>query len=168
MLNKAVEISKLDKKMAIGSNLPQLAVGASAFSMDMMDKTSSNALIFATLSIPISDWWGGSHKIKEKQISINMAQNKLAETSELLNLQMQQTKQQAEESYWEVEYAKEAETEAGEHLKVVTDNYHAGVVSTSDLLEAKAMHQQALDNLTDANCHYQIAVAKFKQANGQY
>jgi len=168
LLDKAVEISKLDKKMAIGSNLPQIAIGASAFSMDMMDNTTSNALIFATVSIPISDWWGGSHKIKEKQISINMAQNKLAETSELLSLQMQQTKQQAEESYWEVEYAKEAEAEASEHLKVVTDNYHAGVASTSDLLEAKAMHQQALDNLTDANCHYQIAVAKFKQANGQY
>ena len=134
----------------------------------MMNSTSSNALVFATLTIPISDWWGGSHQIKAKQINLNIAQNKLAETAELLNLQMQQSRQQAEESYWEVEFAKEGEAQASEHLKVIADNHQAGVATTSDLLEAQAMHQQALDQLADAHCRYHIAMTKFKQSIGEY
>lgn len=168
MLDNLVTIKKLDKKMSIGANMPQLAVGVNAFSQDAMNVKYSCGLVFVTLSIPISDWWGGYHKIKQKQININLAQNKLAETTDLLNLQMQQTKQQAEESFFEIEYAKEGVVESTEHLKVITDNYQSGVSSTSDLLEAKAMHQQALDNLTDSRCRQQIAIAKFLQAVGKY
>jgi outer membrane protein TolC len=167
VLDKLVEVNKLEKSMAVGANLPQLSIGASAFSQDVMDVTSSNAFVFATLSIPISDWWGGSHKIKEKELRLQIAQHKLAETAELMNVQMQQAKQQVEESYWEVEFAKEGEAQASEHLKVVTDNHGAGVVPTSDLLEARAMYQQSLDKLTDAQCRRQIAKAKYKQAMGQ-
>ena len=168
MLNSVVKIKQLDKKMALGANMPQIAIGATAYSQDVMDSKYSNGLAFVTLSIPISDWWGGAHKIKQKQIHINVAQNKLTETSELLNLQLQQAKQQAEESFFEIEYAQEGVSQASEHLKVITDNYLSGMSSTSDLLEAKAMHQQSLDNLIDSQCRQQIAIAKFLQAVGKY
>ncbi len=168
ILSKAVEINRLEKKMAIGEHLPQLAVGATAFYLDIMDNTSTNGMVFATLSIPISDWWGGSHKAKSKQIKMEVAQNKLLETSELLVLQIQQTKNQLEESFQEIEFAKEAEAQAREHLKVVNDNHGAGLASTSDLLEAEAMHQQSLEQLTDAQCNQQIAQARYKQAIGLY
>ncbi|MFT3738272.1 MAG: efflux RND transporter permease subunit [Breznakibacter sp.] len=167
MLDKAVEISKLEKHMAFGEHLPQLAVGATGFTYDAMDNTASNALVFATVSIPISDWWGGSHKVKQKQIRIQAAQEKLGETAELLALQMQQTRQQVEEAYWETELAKEGVAQADEHFKVVKDNHDVGVATTSDLLEAQAMHQQALDRLTDARCKYHVSLAKYKQAMGE-
>lgn len=168
MLEKAVEINRLEKKMARGANLPQLAVGATAFHLDIMDDASTKTMAFATLTIPISDWWGGSHKIKAKQIKLESAQNKLIETGELINLQIQQAKKQLEESFQEVELAKEAKIQAQEHLKVVNDNHTAGLASTSDLLEAKAMQQQSLEQLTDALCNQQLAKAKYKQAVGEY
>jgi outer membrane protein TolC/preprotein translocase subunit SecF len=168
MLSKAVEINRIEKKIAQGEHLPQLAVGATAYHLDVMDDTSTKGLVFATISIPISDWWGGSHKVKVKQIKLESAQNKLSETAELLTLQMQQTKNQLGESFREVEFAIEAEAQAREHLKVISDNHSAGLASTADLLEAKAMHQQTLEQLTDARCHQQIAQSRYKQAIGEY
>lgn len=167
LLSKVVDISHLEKKMAMGSYLPKLAVGASAFYLDVMDNNNTDAIVFATLTIPISDWWGGSHKIKEKQIKLQQAQNKLVETSELLHLQMLQSRQQLEESYRETEWANESEAQAREHLKIVADNQQAGVATTADLLEAQAMHQQSLDKVIDARCRFHISMAKYKQALGE-
>lgn len=167
MLDDALTISKLEKRNALGEQMPQLALGAVAFTNDLMDNTSHNGLVFATLSVPISGWWGGSHKIKQTQLKYLVAQEKLDETAELLQLQMQQARQQAEESYWEIGLAHKGVEQATEHLKVVADHQRAGVTATSDLLEAQALYQQALDKLTDARCKHFIALAKYRQSIGE-
>jgi hypothetical protein len=61
----------------------QLALGGMAAYVDVANSGVTQKFAFASLSIPISDWWGGSHKIKQHQIKIEKAHNKLSETSEL-------------------------------------------------------------------------------------
>ena len=58
--------------------------------------------------------------------------------------------------------------QARENMEVTDDNYRAGVVSISDLLEAQALFQSAQDNITDAQCSFQIKSAKYLQAIGSY
>lgn len=168
MLNTAVKASELQKKMIIGENLPQLSIGAVGFYQDAMKQTSTNAIGFVSLSIPLSDWWGGSHKMKEQQIKTNEAQNKLQETSELLVLQINQAQNDLDETYFQIGNAQKSVEQAGENLKVTNDNYKAGVSTMSDLLEAQSTYQQALDNLTEARCNYQIKSANYQQAIGAY
>jgi outer membrane protein TolC/preprotein translocase subunit SecF len=168
MLNQAISAEKLQKKMAMGECLPQLSVGLLGYSADMMDKTSTNAMAFVAMSIPISDWWGGSHKIKEAQFKVEEATNKLNETSELLTLQMQQAKNELDETYFQIGTAQSSIEQAKENLKVVDDNYKAGVSSMSDLLEAQALYQDALNQYTDAICTYNIKTANYLQAIGKY
>lgn len=164
MLQKAVEAEKLQKRMARGEILPQLAVGVQGYYLDVMDQESTNALVFATLNIPLSDWWGGSHKIKEHQLKVDMAENRLSETGELLVLQIQKSYKELIESYQQVSIAEKSVDEAKEYLKVSSDNYAAGMVSTSDLLEAQAMFQEAKDAHTDALCTAQIKLAFYIKA----
>jgi len=168
LLDKAVSAQRLQKKLAIGENLPQVSLGASAFVVNLMDNTNTNALAFVTVSIPISDWWGGSHKIKEAQFKVEQARNKLGETSELLGLQIEQAKNEMDETYFQISVAQSSIDQAKENLKVMDDNYKAGVSSMSDLLEAQALYQDALNQHTDALCNYKIKVANYLQATGQY
>jgi len=168
LLNQAVKTEELQQKIIRGQYLPQLAITGSGSVTDMMGETSKNAMALVTLSIPISDWWGGSHKIRQQRMKIEKAKTELADNTELLNLQIRQADNEQHENWFQVQVAEKSVDQAGENLKVTEDNYHARAVSISDLLEAQAMFRDAENNLTDAKCNYQIKTAKYLQATGQY
>lgn len=168
MLNKAAEAEMLQLKMTRGELMPQLSLGAIAAYADVANSGNTQKFAIANLSIPISDWWGGSHKIKQQNLKIEKAQNKLNETSELLGLQIVQTTNELRESFDQVLLAEKAVAQAQENLKVTDDNYRSGNISISDLLEAQALFQSSNDNLTNSQCNYQIAKSKYMQAIGKY
>lgn len=167
MLKMSIEAERLQKQMAVGENLPQLAVGVQGLYLDVLDDQNSYGLAFATLSVPLSGWWGGSHKIKEHQIKMNIAQNNRDEKSELMVLQINKSYRDLTEGYEQIRVATSAIEEALEYFDVVQDNYDAGMVSTSDLLEAQTMKQQSADNLIDAKTRYKTKLAIYLQSVGQ-
>jgi multidrug efflux pump subunit AcrB/outer membrane protein TolC len=168
LLNHAVKASELEQKIIYSEYLPQLAITGSGSITDMMGETSQNALALVTLSIPITDWWGGSHKIRQQRMKIEKAKTELNDNTELLNLQIKQADNEQRENWFQVQLAEKTVVQATENLKVTGDNYHARVVSISDLLEAQAMFRDAENNLTNAKCNYQIKTAKYLQATGMY
>jgi len=168
MLNKSVEAEVLQKRMARGEFLPKLAVGVQAQYLDVADHNNTFGLGFAMLSVPISNWWEGKHKLQEHDIRIDLAKNNLEEKAELISLQMEKAYKELNESYQQIAVSESLMEQAGEHLKVVRDNYKAGIMSTSDLLEAQAVFQEAQDKLVDAKSTYQIQQVLYKQATAQY
>ena len=168
MLEQSVKVEELQKKLVYGEYLPQLAIGAAGIYNDMMDKTTTNGLIFATLSVPITDWWGGSHKIRESSAKVAAAQYKLMQTSQLLNLQINKALNDLYENYYQIQVASKSVEQSKENLKITQDNYKAGIVSVSELLEAQAAYQETLNNQTETICNYKIALAKYLQATNKY
>ena len=168
MLNKATEAEELQLKMTKGELMPQLALGAIAAYVDIANSGTTQKLGFASLSIPISDWWGGSHKIKQQKLMIEKAINKLSETSELLALQIAQAENEVSESYSQVQLAQKSVEQAQENLRITNDNYRSGNISISDLLEAQALFQSSEDNLINMQCNYEIVRSKYLQAIGKY
>lgn len=168
LLNRAIEAEELQRKMTIGEYMPQLSVSALGAYIDVANSSKNNGLALVTLSIPISDWWGGSHKIKQQRMKIEKAKSNLSETAELLVLQVEQANKELHESWFQVQVSKKSVEQACENLKVTEDNYHVGTVGVSDLLEAQAISQGAKDNLTDAQCNYQIKMAKYLKAINSY
>ncbi len=166
MLNRLVEIATLQKRMEVGENLPQISVGVMGYYADIIDKKNSNYLGFATLNIPISDWWGGSHQIKEHNIKIEIAKNELSDKSDMLKLQIRNADNELKESEKQISIAESSVLQAKENLKITEDNYKAGILNTSDLLEAQAIMQEAQDNLSDAICIYKIKQAARKKSRG--
>lgn len=164
LLNDAVNAEVLQKRLSTGDYLPQIAVGVQGQYLDIIDQQNTYGIAFATLSIPISDWWGGNHKIKEHNIKIDIAKNNLNENVELLKLQIAQSFNELQESFKQISVAESRVVQANEHVRVITDNYNAGIVSTSDLLEAQAMYQESQDGLVDAKSTYQIRQVYYKQA----
>ena len=168
LLNKATEAEKLQLKMTRGELMPQLAVTGMAAKIDVVNSNLTQKIGLVSLSIPISDWWGGSHKLKQQQLKIEEARNKLSETSELLSLQIEQAKNELQENSEQITLAEKAIEQAKENLKVSNDNYRTGNISISDLLEAQALFQSTNDNLTNSRCNYEISKSKYMQAVGKY
>lgn len=167
MLNKAVEAELLQKRMARGDHLPQLAVGVQGLYLDVLENQNTYGLAFATLKIPISSWWGGAHELKEHEIKIDMAKNKLEESTEMMNLQIEKSYKDLNESYQQIEVAQVSVAQAEEHFKVIEDHFKAGLIKTSDLLEARALLQESTDYLWDAKAQFKIKQASYLQAIAQ-
>jgi len=167
LLNKQVEATKLQKKMEIGKNLPTVGIGAGYNYHNLLDNNHSFAMMFATISIPISDWWGGSHAIKRKKIEQRKAEEQLADNSELLKIRMQNAWNNIEESHQQLQIAKRSIEQSEENLRLNRDYYKAGTSKMSDLLEAQLLYQQSLDRRTDAFADYQNKLLEYRQATGQ-
>ena len=166
LLNKQVEATKLQRKMEIGKNLPTVGVGAGYNYHNLMENDRSFGMVFATVSVPISDWWGGSHAIKRKKIEQLQAEEQLADNSELLKIRMQNAWNSVVESYQQLQIAQRSIEQAEENLRLNRDYYKAGTSKMSDLLEAQLLYQQSLDRRTDAYAEYQNKLLEYRQATG--
>ncbi len=83
-------------------------------------------------------------------------------------LQIQKTWNDLDEAYKQIGVAKEIIGQAEENLKINTDNYKAGIVNISDMLEAQAMLQQAKDQSIDAQTNYKVKLVTYLQVTGRY
>ena len=167
LLHKQVEAANLQKKLAVGQNLPTVAVGAGYNYHNILENNHSFGMAFATVSVPISDWWGGSHAIKRKKIEHQKAVEQLEDNAQLLKIRMQNAWNGVEESYQQLQLAKRSIEQADENLRLNRNYYRAGTSKMSDLLEAQLLYQQALDKHTDAFADYQNKLLEYKQATGQ-
>jgi outer membrane protein TolC len=167
LLGKQVEAANLQKKMAVGKNLPSVAVGAGYNYHNLLDNDHSFAMLFATVSVPISDWWGGSHVVKRRKIEHQQAVEQLEDKSQLLRIRMQNAWNGVEESYQQLLLAQRSIEQAQENLRLNRNYYKAGVSKMSDLLEAQMLYQQSCDNRTDAFADMQLKLLEYKQATGQ-
>ena len=167
LLNKQVEATKLMRKMEIGKNLPTVGVGAGYNYHNLLDNDRAFGMVFATVSVPISDWWGGSHAIRRKKIEQQKAEEQLADNSELLKIRMQNAWNNVEEAYQQLQIANRSIEQAEENLRLNRDYYKAGTSKMSDLLEAQLLYQQSLDNRVDAYADYQNKLLEYRQATGQ-
>ena len=167
LLHKQVEAASLQKKLTVGQNLPTLAVGAGYNYHNILENNHSFGMVFATVSVPISDWWGGSHAIKRKKIEHQKAVEQLEDNAQLLKIRMQNAWNGVEESYQQLQLAKRSIEQADENLRLNRNYYRAGTSKMSDLLEAQLLYQQALDKHTDAFADYQNKLLEYKQASGQ-
>lgn len=167
LLGKQVEATNLQKKMAIGQNLPTVAVGGGLVYHNLLESGRSFGMLMATVSIPISDWWGGSHNIKRKKIEYQKAVDQLADNSELLKINMQSAWNNLQEAYQQLTIAERSIEQATENLRLNRDFYQAGTITMSDLLEAQLLFQQALDKRTDAYTNYQNKLLAYRQAVGE-
>lgn len=161
MLQYSIEAEKLKKRIEIGENLPTIAIGAAGLYYDVMDKSDKRGAVFANVSIPLSDWWSGSHKIKEHNLRIKSAEIELEDAAQLLDLQVNNAYNEMTEHLFKISVARKSVEQATENYKVTNDNYKAGITGMSDLLEARSALQSSEDNLTEATCNYLIKRARY-------
>ena len=167
LLQKQVEATKLQRKMELGKRLPSLGIGAGYNYHNLMENNHSFGMVFATVSVPISDWWGGSHAIKRRKIQEQKAIAQLEDNSKLLKIRMQKSWNDVQESYQQLQIAQRSIEQAEENLRLNRNYYKAGTCKMSDLLEAQMLYQQSCDKHTDAYAEYQNKLLEYRQSIGQ-
>jgi outer membrane protein TolC len=169
LLDKSVEAGRLQKKMEIGKNLPTVAVGAgyNYYGFDKSKMENGFGMVFATVSIPVSGWWGGSHAIKKQNLNILAAENNKQNASEMLLIQMQQLWDESVEAYRQMALFRQSIDIAAENVRLNGDYYKAGTGILTDLLDAQSALQQSRDQYTEAATEYQIKLSRYLQATGQ-
>lgn len=166
LLEKQVEAADLQIKMEKGKAMPTVAVGAGYNYHNLLDNNQHFGMVFATVNIPISDWWGNGYAVKRKKIEQQQAISQLKDNSEMLQIRMQKSWNDVMEAQQQILLAKQGLEQATENLRLNRTFYKAGTAKMSDLLEAQLLYQQCCDKQTDAEANYHQKLLDYRLATG--
>ena len=167
LLQAQLKASRIERKMSVGRNLPTVAIGGGFMHDNLSDRSKPFWMGFATVSIPLSGWWEGSHDMKRARLAVRNNENSLRDGSELLIINMQNTWNAMTDAYKQVQIAIESIGQAAENLRLQTDYYHAGTCTMSDLLEAQTLYQQSRDRYVESYAQYEVKKREYLQATGR-
>lgn len=167
LLEKNVEANRLQHKMKVGENLPTVSGGAVYIYNNLVGEGRGVGMLMATVSVPISGWWGGSHAIKKQKLAYEQARDQMADASQKLVINMNNCWANVETSHKQLTIARKSIEQSEENLRLNNDYYRAGTTTMSDLLDAQSSYQQSRDKYVDAYIGYQQNLLKYRQATGQ-
>lgn len=167
LLNKQVEMAKLQKKLVLGGYLPSVSVGGGYLYHNLLDTNHSFGILMATVSVPLSGWWGGSHELKKQQLNVRSVEYNRDDTCERLLIRMQQLYNDLNETYKLVKIAEKSIETAMENVRLSQNEYQAGTSTLSEWLDAQALLQDSYDQLTDSYTTYLIQQMEYLQATGR-
>lgn len=167
LLEKNVEAHQLKRKIKFGEQLPTVGVGVSYAHEDLMNRNRNHVIMLATVSVPLSDWWSGHHKVHRLRLEERKAVNEREDGTEMLLLKMQESKNYLTEAYKQIGLAASAVEEASENVRMQTANYKVGTSTLSELLDAQSTFRQSRNRHTDACINYQMRITQYLMDTGQ-
>lgn len=173
LLGKAVEAQSLQVKMERGKLLPHLAAGLGGYHTGLggfsqqakqyAPSSMNNGLVFGTLSIPISDWWGGSHAMKRQKIKLQQTIEQRENARQMLQIDIERAWTNVQEAYKQTQIAQASCEQAAENLRMTSDQYRMSTCTLTDLLDAETLNRRAQNDLAQAKANYQIALADYRR-----
>jgi len=161
LLSMQVEAAKLQKKMAIGEALPQVACGGAYGYGGVFGVPQWNGAVFATVNIPVTDWWKTGAKAKRLECEKQKAVNDRDYLNQQLELKADALWQKILINWGALEIAQDnvnldeiAETR-------LHDLYDAGGATLSELLKAQVDLRSSRSALVDAQIAYRMAVTEY-------
>ena len=168
LLQKNVEVTRLQKQMEIGKNMPSIGIGATYSHYNMAEGMKNTfGMVFATVTVPISQWWGGAHAIKRRQIAEDVARRQLADNRQLLAIRIQKNRDDVNDAYKQLAIARKGIEQSEENLRLNRNFYQAGTVTMNNLLDAQQKYQQCRDRYIEAYAAWQIKIVEYEQSIGR-
>ena len=171
MAQKGVEAGKLKVRMEVGKRLPTVAVGLalshtgigglSQGTKSMMDNTVNNGMVFGTVSVPLTAWWGGAHAIRREKLALQQADNQLQDAREQLIIDIEASWSSLVEAYKQIAIAMTSVEEATENMRMSLDKYRMGTEILSDLLESETLLRESQNRLAQAQADYMTKRADY-------
>lgn len=167
LLQLQIEAETFYKKLTIGETLPQVGIGTLASYGNITGKTKFNTIVFATASVPLTQWWETSHKIKEHDLKIREAELMQEDLNGMMDLQEKQAYNQMIEAESLLHSDRAALAMAQENSRLANLNYRAGMNTITDVLEANTLLLQAQNAITDRRITYASARRKYHDLTGK-
>ena len=158
-LEQAVEVAHQQKKVALSTMLPQVAlVGSYEFSnpnmYDGFKKRFKGAFsVGAMVSIPLWHWGGNYNKYRAAGADEAIRRLELEDARELVNLQVNQASFKTTEAYKTYRTTSVNLDKADENLRTANLAFREGVATTDNVLEAQTAwlkaHSEQIDAMID-------------------
>lgn len=120
-----------------------------------------------SLSVPIFHWGEGIKKVKKAKIELENAKLELDQNKKLMNLQAKQAYSNYVDGFFLIESAEKAFEESEINLKMMKEQYEAGLMTLTDLLEAQSQWQASYSNLLEAKTQMKINEIDYLRSIGQ-
>ena len=167
LAEKNVEAQRYQKRMERGKRLPTVGVGAGYLYYNVTDKDVDDGMVFAQVSVPISEWWGGAHALKKARIREERAENDRLQAREMLAVEIEKSWSEVQEAYAQILLAQRSVSSATENLRQNRNFYEAGTAPLTDLLDAETLYTQSRNNLTSACASYRTSLARYMRVTGR-
>lgn len=169
---KNVEAQQLQIKLKRADMMPTLAIGVMGYNMGLgglsagakqyIDNNQTNGLALATLSLPISEWWGGAaHSTKQQRRALEQARCDYEDVREKIAIDNRSAWLNLTEARAQIDIARASVEEADENYRMARQQYTAGTQTIADLLDAETLARQAHNNLNANAAAYQIRLADY-------
>ena len=174
MIAKNIEAQKLNVRMARADFLPLVGMQIGWNAFGNMKMTSYTPLPDGTVypftqsidyrgfvgaisvSIPLFHWGEGIQKVRKAKIEVENATLSFDKNRKLMELQAHQAYNNYVDGYDLIETATKALAEAQSNLTAITEQYQAGLMTLTDVLEAQAQWHTSYSNLIEAKTQYKI------------
>lgn len=167
LLEKNIEAKKLEKRLAIGSNLPSVAFGAGWYYHDLLEQNHNFGALQLAVNIPLSGWWGGAYSIKRSEIELKNAKNEFEDFSQQLQIEIQDKWNNLTAAYRKMEIEMQGIRQSEENLYLNRMYYDTGMSTLSDLLEAQTSRKEAGDRFVAAYGNFCTSKAAYLIATGR-
>ena len=165
LLSKAVDASKLEKRLNTGQFLPTVALQGGYLYNDFMGPSQNSFVGMLNVSIPIS--WKAPFSVRKYKLRHQNAVTEFNNGSEQLMIRMQKAQIDLSNAYQQALIALNSIEQSEENLRLNEQYYKAGTSGMSDLLEAQQLYQQSRDKYAEAYSKYEISKTEYLQATGR-
>jgi outer membrane protein TolC len=165
LLNKAVDASKLEKRLNTGQFLPMIALQGGYLYNDFMGPSQNSFVGMLNVSIPI--YWIAPFTVRKYKLRHQNAVTEFNNGSEQLMIRMQKAQIDLNNAYQQALIARNSIEQSEENLRLNEQYYKAGTSSMSDLLQAQQLYQQSCDKYAEAYSKYEISKTEYLQATGR-
>lgn len=158
LLEVGVEAERLQKRLTLGETLPQLTVVVGGYYGNALkNDASANAVALLTLSIPLTNWWETSYKLRQHDIRIEEASIRQDNLTKMMSIEEEKAYSDMVDAYMLLRSDSAALDIAIENYRLAELNYKAGMVTLSEVLQAHALLLQAQNAITDRRTTYIMA-----------
>lgn len=166
-LVRGVRAAELETEIKRADMLPSLSIGATAqYNAISGASTYHDVMGFATLTIPLTGIWEGSHTTRALEEKKRQAEIRLADGREQVRIEIEKRWDDLTASFRAVAAGRLAVEQAQVQLREKTDQWQNGLSDFSDMLEAEVLLHRAQDRLTDARTQYWLDRTAYQRAIG--
>lgn len=172
-LDLATRIYKKKEAIALSEMLPNVAVFGNYTIMNpnghngFKNKFSGGFHAGVMLSVPLSDWWGGTHKRNAAKAETLIQQLRYEDAREKIELEVNQSVYKQNEAQKKLIAANRNMENANENLRMATLGFNEGVIPALNLMQAQTAWISAQSELIDTQIEVKLTNVYLDKALGK-
>ena len=120
-----------------------------------------------SVQVPLFHWGEGMKKVRRAKTEVENARLTLNRNRRLMELESRQAYSNLVTGIDLIASAETAMTEADENLRIMKEQYEAGLMTLTDLLEAQSQWHTSYSNLIEARAQFRIDRVTYLRSIGE-